>query len=871
MDKGQKYFGENDIKPDFLAVKNLEENPDNAPTKNTEKSESNGLYSPEKSEKTSLFSRSSAHVASNPSRKSKKTKSRLLKSSFALGIIGILLIGLFVIFGSNSFLGPHLESLFTEATSTDYTAYSIRSNEIILEILNGKLEMPDYFRDRLAQNDIKVINDTTWEYDSKTITADNYLNLYDSDVYFREAITYARRGRIAMFFDSAAEKFYEKLGLSRDVFHDDTPSGDNNTDTAYYNNKMTNYFSGSPTVDVDTAEETIEEDEEGNEVIKYVSTGETVGVSAGEGDSTEDRAKAYLDSVGEKVTADTPGCAALQIGNIVATAVSANNNYTAIHEYMTKMEPISKSRYINNDGSAINSVLNWFTKTATATVYDAETGEKVEVTGSPLESEGMRVVLGGLTANSNNTRKYSLERSFTSTDRSIESSGLTTEACKVEKAAGAVISLAALGVPGGPLIKASIGLLLHYTLGAGVQIIASSVLGLLVPTIADVMFENPFENAVGVAGGEAFAMGAANANQLSAQQNSGASTASRDQVLAYNRVNNQIIAQTAEIDRKNHSPFDATNKNTFLGSLTASFLPLATTSATISAPLSTLASTVNSSIASLNPAYADGEGTSFMTSFGNYCDKLAEIGASGNLYCKAIATHDLSTLDLSTDDPEYLEVISESIEYDADGHETIIPNSPLADYITFWMGRYSMPGIKDAGIADACEHRFGYIPLLSNIADMVKPASDYCESVADGSRYVDSDDNPAWDIEKYHQLYVLTNRVKTNLGFYDNGENPVAVFQAEYEKEHPLDNSRAGYLARISGLSKDDAEGVLALADYYQKLDNYDASLAYTFTNDEDTPINFTDSKDQYSSSLVAASVTRKSIDSPRRQEETCA
>ena len=866
MDKGQKYFGENDIRPDFLTAKNLEENLGNDPTKLTSSS-------PESSEKTSLYSRSSSKT-SNKSSSKKSKKSKLLKSSFALGIIGILLIGLFVIFGSNSFLGPHLESLFTEATSTDYTAYSIRSNEIILEILQGKLEMPDYFRNRLTKNDIKIIDDTTWEYDGQTITADNYLDLYNSNVYFREAITYARRGRIAMFFDSAAEKFYEKLGLSRDVFHDDTPSGDNATDTAYYNDKMTNYFSGNPAINIDTAEENITEDEEGNEVIEYVSTGETVTTNASEGNSSEERAKAYLDAVGEKITADTPGCAALEIGNIVATAVSANNNYTAAHEYMTKMEPISKSRYINNDGSAINSVLNWFTKTDTATVYDAETGEKIEVTGSPLESEGMRVVLGGLTANSNNTRKYSLERSFVSTDKSIANSGLTTEACKVEKAAGAVISLAALAVPGGPLIKASVGLLLHYTLGAGVQIIASSVLGLLIPTIAEVIFENPYENAVGIAGGESFAMGAANINQLSAQQNSGASIASKDQVLAYNHANNQIIAQAAEIDRKNHSPFDATNKNTFLGSITASFLPLATTSATISTPLTTLASTVSSSIASLNPAFADGEGASFMTSFGNYCDKLTDIGASGNLYCKAIATHDLSTLDLSTDDPKYLEVISESIEYDEDGNETIIPDSPLADYITFWVGRYSMPGIKDANIAHACEHRFNYVPILSDIADMVKPASDYCESVADGSRYVNSESNQAWETEKYHQLYVLTNRVKTNLGFYADGNNPVAVFQDEYEKEHPLDNSRAGYLARISGLTKYDAEGVLALSDYYQKLDNYDANLAYNFAKDEttttNTPVDFS-SQDDNTFVVISQLPNAKEESQGRKEDEICA
>ncbi|MBR2659747.1 hypothetical protein IKD60_03230 [Candidatus Saccharibacteria bacterium] len=821
MDEGQKYFGERDIKPDFLTVKNLEQNPEASSAKTAEK-------------EASFYESTAKNPTAKKAIKFKKStkNNRLKKSALALGLIGIVLAVVFIALGSNSFLGPHLESLFTEATSTDYTAYSIRSNEIIKEILEGKLEMPEYLKERLEKNDIKVISSTTLEYKGQTITADNFLSLYNSNVDFREALTYARRGRIAMFFDSAAENFYNKLGLSRDVFHDDTPSGDNATDTAYYRDKMTTYFDVDAGTNINTAEETTEEDEEGNEIIKYVATGESATSSSATGNSAKDRAINYLDSISEKVTADTPGCAALEIGNMVATAISANNNYTAAHEYMTKMEPISKSRYINNDGSAINSVLNWFTKVDTATVYDAETGEEIEVTGSPLESEGMRVVLGGLTANTANTKKYSLERSFTSTNRSINLAGLSLEGCPTTKASGTSISLSATANPGTALIRTTIGLLLHYTLGEGVQIVASSVLGLLVPTISQVMFENPFENAVGIAGGESFAMGAANINQLSAQQNSGATIASREQALAYNHLNNQEIALAAEIDRKNHSPFDASNKNTFLGSLTASLLPLATTTKTISTPLTTIASSTKTAIASLNPTYADGENTSFMTSFGTYCEKLDELGAAGNLYCKSLATHDTSVLGLSTDDPTYQAVIAKSIEYDENGRETIIKDSPLADYITFWMGRYSAPGIRDANIAHACEHRYGYIPILSDIADMVKPTSDYCESVADGSHYLNSDTNPAWnETEKYHQLYVLTNRVKTNLGFYADAENPIAAYQKTYEAEHPLDNSRAGYLARISGLEKSDAEGILALADYTKKLETYNPTLAYNFSD----------------------------------------
>ena len=112
---------------------------------------------------------------------------------------------------------------------------------------------------------------------------------------------------------------------------------------------------------------------------------------------------------------------------------------------------------------------------------------------------------------------------------------------------------------------------------------------------------------------------------------------------------------------------------------------------------------------------------------------------------------------------------------------------------------------------------------------MLKPVSEYCSSVADGSRYVNSESNPYWETEKYHQLWVLNTRVKENLGFYKNSENPLTAYREKYEAEHPLDNSRAGYLARISGITKYDAETVIAIADYYQQVANYHPEDAYQF------------------------------------------
>lgn len=850
--EGQKnYFGKGNIRPSLPGVKSPDNPADpNLSAKHSLKDAENSAKNQstkQSSEASNLSSLRSAeyesHTRSLYAGTGKKTRhgfsgfkgllTKITLAKLAPVAVAVVLIGaIAVIFGSQSFLGPHIEALFTEATNSDYTAYNLRANEIMTEILAGKIEMPDYLKKRLEKEGITVVNNTTLEYDGTTITADNFITMYNSDVNFREAVTYARRGRVATFFDSAATTFYKKLGLSRDVLHSYDVSGDQDADKAEYDGIMTNYFkTDGNTSAVNTAEEHIFEDDQGNKQREILKNGENISSGGASAESPEERARAYLDSVGEKVWAETPGCAALQIGNIVATAIASNSRYIPAHQYMTTMESISKAKYGSSDATAINTVLNWFTKPQESTVYDARTGEKLTMTGSPLESQGMRTVLGGLTANRTDTRRYSIERSFESTNVSMANNGLVADVCSVERAAGVVLSLAALAIPGSNLVRTTVGILLGVGIGEGIQIVASSVLSLLIPTIAEVMYTNPYPGAVGIAGGELFSMGAANINMLAAQQNSGSSGASRAEVMAYNVANNVTIAQQAEIDRKNHSPFDATNKNTFLGSITKSLLPLATTTSSLTSSVSTISSITRTSLASLNPTYAAGEDTSYLTSFGDYCDKTSEVGASANMYCAMIAVSDLSTINIPEDDAKYREVISESVEV-INGREVVKDDSPLADYITFWMGRYSMPGIYDANIAYACKHRLTSIPILSDIVAMIESLDDeYCRSVADGSRYINSESNPYWETEKYHQLWVLSARVKENLGLYSAENNPIAVYRAHYDELHPLDNSRSGYLARISGLSKEEAQIALDLIDYYQEIASYDPSTRFQFAN----------------------------------------
>ena len=124
---------------------------------------------------------------------------------------------------------------------------------------------------------------------------------------------------------------------------------------------------------------------------------------------------------------------------------------------------------------------------------------------------------------------------------------------------------------------------------------------------------------------------------MAGRQNSGLMPTNKETALAYSRINSQVLAMEAEVDRLNRSPFDISSANTFLGSIVHKFiLPLSTSSGFT--PINTIMSLASSSIASLTGSVsADGEGTQYMTTFG-YCPQLEEIGLTGDIYCNPIVT-----------------------------------------------------------------------------------------------------------------------------------------------------------------------------------------------------------------------------------------
>lgn len=787
-----------------------------------------------------------------------KSKVKFAKRGAPL-VVSLLLLGGggFAIMSSNSLLAPHLSALTTSATNVGRTAVTKVENSV-LTYLSDKNMLPTSLQKRFVKNGATAATTSSVEYKGETLTGADIVKTADRDIEFADTVNNSTRSSVLDFHDTSANQTYDHLSQSRNVFRDYETTGDAKTDDANYAevrekaaggdtaNVRLNTVEDAEKTDPETGE--VEVDEDGTPITERRATGSDVNAKNVDGEA-ETKAQTFISGAAAKVASGVNAtCAAWQVGNMISMAVSAAELYQSINYFHNTIESISKMMAGDGEKSGVNQVLNFFTTPTTQSVYNPLTGQEIETTGSPLQSEWARTVLGGVTANTENAGLYSFER-LTRTSLSIFGTVLTSKTaartCNISRAAAAAISLGSIAAGG--IVGTLVGALLNTALRIGISVAVSGALAAFIPVVAKALFTNTYKAyESGIPGGEEFGRGAMAANSRVSRSASGLMPASAENSLAYQKLQTETLASEAALDRYRRSPFDASSPNTFLGSILThfAFTPIFNNASFLSNILSGNLFSVASSITNAtstslySSVSADGQFTTYYNTYGD-CDHYADIGVVGEVYCNVELAADPSIFDLTPDDPTYRSVVNKSLEIDADGNETIIDNSPLAQFITYGADRDSMFGVYDANIAKACESSLGIIgdnlPILNDVVDIVNAIENAsCETIATGEKYVYTDQNPDWDSEiKYYQAYLVQNRILDRFGYYEElgVENPVVAYREHYLEEHPLDNSRAGTLARISGLDKSDTETVLALADYYQALSEYDPAEAYAFIN----------------------------------------
>lgn len=801
-------------------------------------------------------------------------------------IVGILTGGAAFLGTTNSLLAPALENLMTEATDTQYASYTKRTAKIINYMLgknnptettlSGKLKygkMSKKFQKRLESQGITYEGKgktAVLKFDGQEITASDFAKRFKDDVEFRDAFLKAKHGRVANFFDNMATKIFDHFGITRNLWRNYESDSDSQKSKSQFDDTMKEKFDGDET-DTNVKQKTeVEEtdkdgnvitDEKGNPVTKIED--ETLGdANAKTNNTTADartKAESFLNGTASKVAdAGNIACTFLKLGSMISVAVAANEIYQSINYFMALMENPSKMMAGDGDNSAINETLNMLTTPVSGTFTDSSkleitldsvakklisSGEAKEetITGAPIEANGLQMMLAGAPALAQTNSRYSLESTISSIAKAMNMTNKQVIGCTITQTTGAIVSIAAnvltLGVA--TIAEMAWGLVKSAAISIGAEL----VLSFLIPKIAQVLFSNVFESVTGIPAGEMLARGGSATNTRLGRSGSAQSLSSESAALAYADVNQEVIAMEAEADRLNRSPFDISSKNTFLGSIAYKFLPLSlsvsNTTSTISS-VSNLTHITSDSIASLTSSASakTKKDSTYMTTFGD-CPQLEGIGAVGDIYCNPVTTTDTELIDIEPDDDDYLNAIKDDLDCEDKDTCEIKENSELSKYIVYCANRDSPFGVIDANIlgslnigenneiASTAKTVAGWVPILGDVVDIVDAATESTNvEWANGKKCVNSEENGDWETFKYYQRFYEDQRILEQIGQYDDdgGKSPVTAFLEKYEDEHPVDNSAAGTLARIAGITKDDAEFVIALADYSQFLENYDPS-----------------------------------------------
>ncbi len=169
-------------------------------------------------------------------------------------------------------------------------------------------------------------------------------------------------------------------------------------------------------------------------------------------------------------------------------------------------------------------------------------------------------------------------------------------------AAGSLV--AGIGLMLIPGVNVAIGAKNIAQMAAGAALITATFFlpGLLQDIVAGVLVD---KDTVGEAAGEAITSGSSGIMSTAANTG-GNAPLTPPQAVAYTNMSNDIAAQYAEEERLTHSPFDASNSNTFIGKIVGQLIPYAANMSSLSGTFSSISSMVTGSFASLTPktAYA---------------------------------------------------------------------------------------------------------------------------------------------------------------------------------------------------------------------------------------------------------------------------
>ena len=314
-----------------------------------------------------------------------------------------------------------------------------------------------------------------------------------------------------------------------------------------------------------------------------------------------------------------------------------------------------------------------------------------------------------------------------------------------------------------------------------------------------------------------------------------------------------VNAEEAESDRLARSPFDITSQNTFAGQLAATLTPVLWQSDSLLDTVGKFGSTIRNSAKVFMPtvsAYDAAQKADYAKDWTeNNCENLASIGVVGDEFCNPYIVTDFDTM--FTDDSEDEEIetarntpyqIIQAVgqsnfadNIDDTENPKIREGSELADYIMYCSERESAFGYADENIAgnyDIQENDvWGMIDIVSDFRD----AHSGDEILGhfgwiDGSncvihRNLEYANALSYDKIRNFSRYMEDQRLAESMGVIE--ESAVSVFLDEYYEKHPKDMSTKAVLARMSGMTEQTFDSIMAGIEVVDFIAHYNPTDYY--------------------------------------------
>ncbi|MBR0424362.1 hypothetical protein IJI79_02610 [Candidatus Saccharibacteria bacterium] len=491
---------------------------------------------------------------------------------------------------------------------------------------------------------------------------------------------------------------------------------------------------------------------------------------------------------------------------LLNSAVSAKEPYTAANTFLAIEEPIQRARI--GDNGPVNELMNTISTPTTVSYENVYTGEIETKSLSILETINFQAAVGEKNYSKEEAANFSRDRVLYNTDQ-------------VDKD---IINSTVVTSNGGQKSESAVRNGKGDSADAEVISKANNSISLAISEKNSSVFRS-------VIGANRLLEGGSFINNSLNRKAIGAMPSNEEAILAYQMEVDKAVARKEEAERATLSPFDISSPNTFLGSImhnlaTAMLGSYSSSGSLLSAVQSTGSVTGDAVANILGTAKAENVNQKFTTMSQDICATISTVEVLGDLFCTSHNTVATDYIGWTMGDWKGSE-IGDSIGDDGE----ILEGSDLEKFGILGADREATVGVSSAEVCEAVGNLEGGIldKLLKYFKDVIglyRTCKGVGVEVATGANYTFSGTEAQDENLGLYSGYMLYNQVYSLLSDTDSS---MAVVRERYYSKYPKDNSEAGVIARRSGMTKDEAELALAYADYLNEIASYDPAERYHF------------------------------------------